>query len=169
MVTPLAVDGTPYELLAWGRPEERRGWLCHPPHSSRLPVHELHRELLTVCGGNVERFGEPDSFWMNQNEVLTKVAAGIDLAAVFAEYAWLWEDEGLALPIDPREHFCVAVEANGNLTLAHRRSGAIALFAPDHDLTRVTPLPGCPEYSLMTIDDVPDLATWLEVTASTWG
>jgi hypothetical protein len=27
---------------------------------------------------------------------------------------------------------------------------------------------GSPPYSLLTIDDVPDLATWIEVCAATW-
>ncbi len=62
----------------------------------------------------------------------------------------------------------MAVEANGNLTLVHRQSGDLLLFAPDHAFQGVTPLAGCPPYSLMTIDDTPDLAAWLEACAAAW-
>lgn len=62
----------------------------------------------------------------------------------------------------------MAVEANGNLTLAHRSSGHLLLFAPDDAFEGVTPLPGCPPYSLMTIDNAPDLAAWIERCAEAW-
>ena len=71
-------------------------------------------------------------------------------------------------PILPSEYYIVAVEDNGNPTLDHRSSGHLVLFAPDHAFEGVTPLPGCPPYSLMTIDDAPDLAAWLELCATAW-
>lgn len=68
-VTPVSVNGRAYELLAWGSPDRRRGWLCMPPVSDRIEgVHATHQGLLAVCGGIVERFGEPESWWNNQNE-----------------------------------------------------------------------------------------------------
>ena len=81
---------------------------------------------------------------------------------------WIWEDDGLAVPIIADDYYAAAVEANGNLTLAHRRDGQLLLFAPDHAYSGVTPLAGCPPYSLLTIDDVPNLATWIEVCAAAW-
>jgi hypothetical protein len=51
---------------------------------------------------------------------------------ILSQYMWLWDSAGLDLPIDPDEHYVVAVEANGNLTLAHRQDGRLLLFAPDH-------------------------------------
>ncbi|GGU13939.1 hypothetical protein GCM10010178_01530 [Lentzea flava] len=36
----------------------------------------------------------------------------------------------------------VAIEANGNLTAAHRETGRLVLFAPDHSFDGVTPFPG---------------------------
>ncbi len=168
-LTPVSVDGRGYELLAWGAPDRRRGWLCHPPHAGESDaVPEVHRDFWTLCGGIVERFGEPETWWLNQNEVLTVDAARVRIADALGDYAWLWHGDGLALPINPDEYYAVAVEANGNLTLAHRRDGGLVLFAPDHAFDGVTPLAGCPPYSLLTIDDVPDLATWIEVCADTW-
>lgn len=167
--TPIVVGGDSYELLAWGSATDRRGWLCTPPaDGDAVAVHPLHRSLWTLLGGIVERFGEPDSWWLNQDQVLTVAAAETDLAAVLDSYDWLWADAGLELPIRADEYYVVAVEANGNLTLVRRATGQVLLFAPDHSFAGVTPLPGCPPYSLLTIDDVPDLATWIEVCARRW-
>lgn len=168
-LTPVTVGGTAYDLLAWGPPDGRRGWLCHPPgHMDGGPFPKAHKSFWKLCGGIVERFGEPTTWWENQNEVLTAEAARVRVADVLADYAWLWEGEGLAVPIDPDEYYTVAVEANGNLTLAHRENGRLLLFAPDHAFKGVAPLDGCPPYSLLTIDAVPDLATWIEVCAAAW-
>ena len=49
-----------------------------------------------------------------------------------------------------------------------RADGQLLLFAPDHSHQGVTPLPGCDPYSLMTIEVVPDLATWIETCATAW-
>ncbi len=168
-LTPVSVERGAYELLAWGRPEERRGWLCHPPHGvGDVPVTRVQQSFWRLCGGIVERFGEPDTWWNNQNQVLTADAARVGVADIFTDFAWLWKEDGLEMPIQPRDYYAVAVEANGNLTLAHRDNGRLLLFAPDHAFTGVTPLAGCPPYSLLTIDDVPDVSTWIEVCAAAW-
>jgi hypothetical protein len=89
-------------------------------------------------------------------------------ADALTAYAWLWEDEGLNIPVNPDEYYAVAVEANGNLTLARRDDGRLLRFAPDHDFSRVAPLAGCPPYSLLTIADLSDLPTWIEAGAAAW-
>ncbi len=65
-------------------------------------------------------------------------------------------------------HFVMAVEANGNLTLYHRQSGEVILFAPDHDFEHVTPLGQSPEYTLYRIDGVPTFSDWVESIAKQW-
>ncbi|MFI7542811.1 hypothetical protein [Actinoplanes sp. NPDC049599] len=166
--TPLSVGGADYELLAWGPADARRGWLCRPPGDGGDRVPELHRRFWTVCGGVVERFRDPGGWWMNQNEVLTAAATRENFGEMLAAYSWIWEDENLRVPIDPADYYAAAVEANGNLTLAHREDGRLLLFAPDHGFDRVTPLAGCPPFSLLTFDDLPDLAAWIEVCARAW-
>ena len=152
-----------------GPSDSRRGWLCLPPENRPFEgVHPIHQHFLSVCGGIVERFGESTSWWNNQDEVLTAAAARRPLAPVLRDYAWLWHEDGLQMPIEPSDYHVVAVEANGNLTLAHGSSGHLLLFAPDHAFDGVTPLPGCPRYSLMTLDDAPDLAAWIELCAKAW-
>lgn len=168
-LTPVSVAGDAYELLAWGSPDGRRGWLCRPPQAMEGGfVARTHQDFWKVCGGIVERFGEPATWWDNQDQVLTVDATRLRIADVLADYAWLWEDDGLEMSLNPEEYYAVAVEANGNLTLAHRGDGRLLLFAPDHAFTGVTPLVGAPPYSLLTIDDVPDLEAWVEVCAAAW-
>ncbi|MFG1680792.1 hypothetical protein ACGFNP_11550 [Nonomuraea sp. NPDC049269] len=168
-LTPVSVGSNAYELLAWGSPDDRRGWLCHPPHDvDGDSVPQTHKSFWKLCGGIVERFREPATWWNNQNEVLTVDATRVGIANVLTDYAWLWEDVGLEVSISPDEYYAVAIEANGNLTLAHRHDGRLLLFAPDHAFTAVAPLAGSPPYSLLTIDDVPDLAAWIEVCAAAW-
>jgi hypothetical protein len=168
-LTPVSVSARRYEVIAWGPPDDRRGWLCEPPVVADLGhVHPTHRQFWTVCGGIVERFAEPESWWMNQEDILTAEAARTSVAEPVSAYDWIWTDAGLEVPIEPDDYYPVAVEGNGNLTLAHRRTGQIVLFAPDHDFDRVTVLPGCPEYSLYTIDGVPDLSSWIEECARVW-
>ena len=165
--TPVTVAGHSYEVLAWGEPDDRCGWLCHPPTRADGTVAPMHNRFWQCSGGIVERFGEPSTWWTNQNEVLTAAAARVPAAEVLADYAWVWHDNGLQVPaVDA--YYVVAVEANGNLTLAHRQDGQLLLFAPDHAFDGVTALAGCPPYSLLTIDTVPDLTTWIEVCAAAW-
>ncbi len=149
---------------------ERSAGMALPPASRRewRFATLASQELLEGPRGIVERFREPDTWWNNQNEVLTVDATNVRLADVLTDYAWLWQDEGLAVSINPDEYYAAAVEANGNLTLAHRDDGRLLLFGPDHAFANVTPLPGSPPSSLLTIDDVPDLAAWLEVCAAAW-
>jgi len=168
-VTSVSVADEQYELLAWGPPDQRRGWLCRPPRDADgLAIPEIHRLLWQVCGGIVETFGAPTSWGSNQDEVLTADAQRVPVADFLTGYAWIWEDEGLEVPIEADDYYAAAVEANGNLTLAHRRDGSLLLFAPDHAFSGVTPLAGCPPNSLLTFDQAPDLRAWTELCATIW-
>lgn len=168
-VTPVDVNGRSHELFAWGPTGSRRGWIG--PAAIAVPpqfLHPAHASVLRALGGVTESFNEPASWWTNQDEVLTISAAEISVAKVFTDYAWLWDDAGLALPIDPQDFYAVAVEANGNLTLVHRDLGELVLLAPDHAFDGVTVMEGSPPYSLMTIDEAPDLPRWIELCAEAW-
>jgi len=170
-LTPVTVSGARYELLAWGPSHRRRGWLCEEPPStpvSDTAVHPDHRRFWTLCGGILERFAEPDSWWLNHDDVLTARAARLPVAETLRHYEWNGEGTGPGIPIDPDRYYPAGIEANGNLTLAERDTGRILLFAPDHSFTGVTPLAGCPPYTLYTLDGVPDLAAWIEANARAW-
>ncbi|KAF9892687.1 hypothetical protein FE257_001089 [Aspergillus nanangensis] len=167
-LTPVSIADTDYELIAWGPPSARQGWLCRPPLPAEPTeeAHPIHRDFWSVCGGIIQQFREPDTtWWLNQDEILTATASQMPVSEVLADYSWLWEDNGLTIPIQLDKYYVVASEANGNLTLVHRESGQLLLFAPDHAFDGVTTLPGCPPYSLLTIDDTKDLGTWIEQAA----
>ena len=168
-VTPLAVGDRGYELLTWGPADERRGWLCDPPHEpDGAAVHPRHADLWRVCGGFTEHFGGPDTWWDNQDQVLTAAATRFAVGEAIDAYAWIWAGDGLEVPIDPAEWYPAAIEASGNLTLVHRTDGRLLLFAPDHSFDDVTPYAGSPDLSLLTLDRAPDLVTWTETCAAAW-
>ena len=167
-VTPVSVAGRRYELLAWGSSEARRGWLCDPPLRQAGAPGFLAR-LWTVFGGIVEHFGDQSEMTLNLYEVLTVAATKESLVDVLPHYGWAWENEGLPVPVEEmRPYVTVAIEGNGNLTAAHRETGRLVWFAPDHGSDGVTPLPGCPEYSLYTFDGLPDVWSWVESVARGW-
>ena len=169
-VTPVSINDAAYYLLAWNSSDgERIGWLCFPPASKGVSgCHDDHNDLLKSFGGIVERFNEPADTWLlNHNDVLTAREAVHD-ASVLNDYVWAFEDTGGSLPIRPMEYHSIAREANGNTTFCHRTTGSVILFTPDHSFDFVTPLDGCPEYTLYTINGIVDFRDWVEAVASQW-
>jgi hypothetical protein len=168
-VTPVKIGEKQHILLAWdGRGGQPAGWLCLPPLES-ADGPPVHRQVWRVLGGIVESWNAPDDTWLlNQNAVLTPSLAACDPTAELEAYRGVWEEDGLALPIEPRDYGVLAEEANGNLTLFHRASGDVLLFAPDHAFDHVELLPGCPERTLYRIPDAPTVAAWLECVAVQW-
>ena len=169
-VTPVAIDESHYDLLAWdGVDGCRTGWLCMP--ASRVPadgLHDNHKELLASFGGIVERFNEPEDTWLlNLNDALTEREASND-ASFIEDFTWAFRDAGLTLPISPADYYSIAREANGNATLCHRKSGQIIMFAPDHCFDHITELEGCPEYTLYIINEAPTFRDWVNVVARQW-
>lgn len=171
-VTPVRIDGGDHQLLAWGPAADRRGWLCRLPevHDDDAGVPETLQAVWTATGGIVEHFGEASDswWWLNCGDVLTRAVSGWPVDQTLGAYEWMWADEGLHMPIAATDYVPVAAEANGNLTLAHRRTGKVVWFAPDHFTSGVTVLPGCPEYTLYTFDGAPDLTSWIEAGAAQW-
>lgn len=171
-VTAVRIDGIDHKLLAWGPATDRHGWLCllPEPRDDDGAIPEVLRTVWAATGGIVEHFGGvSDSWWwLNCTDVLTREAAGWPVEQMLGAYEWIWTDEGLRIPIVATDYVPVAREANGNLTLAHRHTGQVVWFAPDHSTSGVTVLPGCPEYSLYTFDGAPDLASWIETGAAQW-
>jgi hypothetical protein len=164
-VTPVSVAGHAHELLTW----DSQGWLCELPPDAGAESPGVLRDVWRVFGGIVELVGGPSTWWLNQTEVLTVSATAESLAETLTHYEWIWETNDLVAPIEEmRDYVTVAIEGNGNLTVAHRQTGRLVLFGPDHDFEGVTPLPGCPESSLYSFDELPDLASWIEACAGTW-
>lgn len=184
-VTPVVLDGTPHELLAWDLPDgTTTGWLCEepppalaaqppPPPGSpigtpALPVPDALRDLWRVTGGVVDRWNESDTWVCNHNAVLTAELADTVAAELVADAAWVWEQDGLTLPFDPAEYGVLAEEANGTLTLFHRVTGEVLMFAQDHAFDHIEVLDGCLEYTFYRIPAAPDVTAWIETVAGQW-
>jgi hypothetical protein len=102
---------------------------------------------------------------LNLNDALTEREASHD-ASFIKDYRWAFED--LVLPIEPREYYSIAREANGNVTLCHRASGQVLMFAPDHSFDYLTELDGCPPYTLYTINGTGTFRDWVDAVAVQW-
>ena len=169
-VTDVKIDRVPHKLLGWElRDGKRCGWLC--PLPSRKPpksVCEDHAILLKSFGGIVERFNEFGSSWLlSHNDALTQTEAARD--GSFLEYVkWRFEDEGLTLPIEPTEYYSIACEANANITLCHRTTGRVLLFAHDHYFHHVKVLKGCPDMTLYTIRGATTFRQWVNAISRQW-
>lgn len=169
-VTPVLINHIPHELLAWnGADGFRIGWLCLAPNpQTPHDIYPHHIELLRSIGGIVERFNEPEgTLLLNHADALTAREAAHD-ASFINDYKWAFDGAGVDLPIEPSEYYCIAREANGNTTLCHRETGEVILFAPDHSFDLVTPLDGCPGYTLYTIDGIVTFNDWVETLAKQW-
>jgi len=144
--------------------------LCRAPSAEPASnLHPAHATLLRAFGGIVERANEPEGTWLsNQNEVLTEREASNDASFIKEDYAWAFRPTPGRVPIAVRDYYSIAREANGNDTLCHRRDGTILLFAPDHAFRHVTPLAGCPPYTLYTLKGAKRFADWVGVIARQW-
>jgi hypothetical protein len=80
----------------------------------------------------------------------------------------VFEEAGLEVPIEAADYGVVAEEANGNLTLTYRATGEVLFWGHDHNFDYLTPLDGCPEYTLYRMTGAPDLASWIETVAGQW-
>ena len=172
-LTPVTVKKKEYHLLAWeGASGMPIGWLCDAPSVS-VP-HGLFREhvlLLGVFGGIGVCFNEPEDTWLlNLNAALT-----LDIAKspewIATEWIATWgpfREGNQHLPLDMKDFYTIALEANGNETLCHRTTGDVLLFAHDHSFDHVVPLENCPDYTFYRIPSAPRFRDWVERVASQW-
>jgi hypothetical protein len=169
IVTPVAVAGVGYQLYTWLRRDGSRCCWLSPLASPAPPpsLHPDHSILLRSFGGIVERSNEPDWWILNHNDVLTEDAARRD-GTFITDYAWAFEAASINIPIDMEQFYAIAEEANGNITLCHRLSGAVVLFAPDHAFDYVEPFPGCPDYTLYRLPRALSFRDWVNTIARQW-
>jgi hypothetical protein len=89
-------------------------------------------------------------------------------AMFIRDYAWAFSQAGSKIPIDLTAHYSIAREFNGNTTLCHRVTGEVLLFAPDHAFEFVTPLEGCPDFTLYRIEGARDIRGWVDCVSRQW-
>jgi hypothetical protein len=168
IVTPVVVAGVRYQLFTWSRADGSScSWLSPVP--SPDPPRSLypdHQVLLASFGGIVERGNEPSWWVLNHNDVLTEDVARQD--ATFIRNSPAFEETGVEIPIELEQFYAIAYEANGNVTLCHRLSGEVVLYAQDHAFRHIEPYPGCPEYTLYRLPGAPDFGAWVNTVARQW-
>jgi hypothetical protein len=163
----VSIDDEQFVLFSWEAGDRVLSWLSRPPEAADH-LYPAHRTLLAHFGGITERAGEFDDQWLlNTNESLTLREASHD-ARFVRDYEWAFESVPGGIPIDPAAYYSISRETNGNATLCHRLSGDVLLFAPDHSFGHVTPLAGCPEYTLYRINEAPGFVEWVESVAKQW-
>ncbi len=169
-VTPVSIEGASYETLGWERRDGgRTGWFCPSPSRPARPTspYWAHAELLASLGGVLERWQEPTTWLVGTTETL--LSPGPRHSADFLyDYAWMWDEDGLEMPIDPGQWYSFSEDANGNATLCHRLDGDVLRWAPQDDFYTTRLLEDCPEGTLHRIDGTPDFRLWVEQLALQW-
>ncbi|MEO8287108.1 MAG: hypothetical protein ABI670_11815 [Chloroflexota bacterium] len=173
-ITTVNINHNEYHLYGWTDQEGKSlGWLCKAPgfkgiYSASKVLHPLHATLLHCFGGIVERWNELDTWLLHHNTVLTEEECEVGFNGAEDYYQMMCEDEGIAATLNPEDYVAFAFEANGNCTIYHKNDAEILMFAHDHSFAHISPLMGCPEYTLYTINGCPDFSTWVETVASQW-
>jgi hypothetical protein len=163
--TELSFENEPHLLFTW---RGEISWLTPlPSQSPPGHLHPHHATLLRSFGGIVQRFNEPATWLRNHDDVLTERESARD-ASFLKDYAPLFAKSPGVIPISLSDHYSIAREARGNVTLCNRQTGNVLLWAPDHSYKHVTPLAGCREYTLYTINGVASFKDWVEAVAQQW-
>jgi hypothetical protein len=164
----VVIDREPFMLFSWETSASVLAWLAPRPEPAARGLYPPHDALLAEFGGITERGGEFDDQWLlNTTQSLTWREAQHD-ASFIRDYAGAFEGVPNGIPIDLHAYYSLSREANGNCTLCHRTTGDVLLFAPDHSFDFVTPLEGCPEYTLYRLRGAPRFEDWVEVVAEQW-
>lgn len=157
------------------------GWVTVPPGltgdfeaSGRL--HADHKILLESFGGINDYWGgwhnwSPSTLISNYYYAFVEQHCEPELSSWRHYYEYFQESdfsEKFENPIDASNYVVFAKEANGNRSAYHVESGAVILMATDHAFDYVSPLPGCPDCTLYTIDGCSDFQSWVEMLAGQW-
>lgn len=178
-------DKAVYILYGWDSENGVGGWLCEPWETAEDTIRPESCKLLRSVFGNIlETFGFEDirdDFLCNMNWVIgtDEVQCGIGEWADYYEQSCLAENKRSQLDaqtdcnknpdINSRDYIVIAEEANGNLTLCHKTTEQVLLFAPDHCFDYVSVYDGCPEYTFYTINGVETVKDYFEMVAKQWG
>jgi hypothetical protein len=172
-VARAVVNDRPYQFFTWlSDGSGCRSWLSPwPSFATPSGLFRDHQVLLESFGGIIENSNapdQPDEWWgAGHNDVLTEQEAQRD--ATFLSYcAWAFEQESLTIPIDPEQFYSIAAEASFEITLCHRTTGEVILFAHDSVYDFAEVYPGCPELTLYRLIGAPTFRDYVETIARQW-
>jgi len=173
-VTEFRVNDKEYQLYAWtGSDGDSIGWQCPTPDVKWdvTALHPDHRLLLTAFGGIKDHWDTCFNHWLENQETA--------LCAEDTQPGFLgWEDyynerceiENLHPATNPSDYRAFSLEANGDCTVYHHRTGKILVFShdPNSRFTHWEQLDGHPRRTLYTIKGCPDFRTWVETVTKQW-
>lgn len=173
-ITKIQYQNQNYELYGWtNKSLQSFGWLCLGCNKEiniiEKPLHPDHILLLENFGGIIERWNEPENIWLNNlNNALTYEDAVIGFNGWEDVFKELCEMDGVEVKINPDDFISFAFEANGNLTMYHKESGKVLMYASDHLFDFVSTLDNYPEYTLYKINNCHTFRDWVETVAIQW-
>jgi hypothetical protein len=194
-VTELTANGTHRRLYTWvHRSGKKWGWLTDldstlNSHSGRAPeaTHALatdilpeHSLLVDAIGGIQEYFNDPSADGRDHKDEDSMFTWAKNFtfslpwcfkmesqAEVYDEQMWVHEPVAKNLQVVIDDLLCFSQEANGNLTLYHRKTGQIYMLLVDHAFDYVELLPGHP-HCFYTIKGVNTFTDYVETLAEQW-
>lgn len=170
-ITQIKYEGQNYELYGWTNSTSHSfGWLClEPKMKADKPLHTDHILLLKNFGGITERWNEPEDTWLtNLNNALTYEDAQIAFNGFEDLFNETCQEEGVEVKIKPDDYIAFAFEANGNVTMYHKLSSEVLMYASDHFFDFITPYENYPEYTLYNINNCNTFREWVETISVQW-
>jgi hypothetical protein len=172
-ITKIKYENQNYQLFGWtNQSSQSFGWLCLEPRTEveiDKTLHPDHILLLKNFGGITERWNEPEDTWLiNLNNALTFEDTQIGFIGFEDYFNEMCQEEAIEVKVKPEEFISFAFEANGNITMYHKQTGEVLMFAADHFFDFITPYENYPEYTLYKIDNCNTFRDWVEIISDQW-
>lgn len=167
----LEINGVDYLLFDWeGKRDRICGWLnsVEDPESYSGELSAEHEVLIRCIGGIKENFGlSASALSDNQEWMFLGSECSLGLGDYEGYYEMRCEETGFD-QIDSSSFMVFAKEANGAQMMYDGKNGKVYLFSHDHSFDNVTFLPGQPEYTYHTINNVETFVDYVEMLAEQW-
>ena len=166
----MSINGIPHKLYSWTTTDNSTcGWLCQFEESRNdLPIIEEHNLLLQNIGGIIESYGSNErDISLNQHFLFTASRCERGLGSTKRFYEELCYNENIN-PIETDHLIAFAIEAGGNRTFYDPVTKNVLLYATDHSFDYVTRLPGQPDLTFYTINNVKTFTNYVELLARQW-
>lgn len=172
-VTEVKINGEISCIYGWTDEDDSSfGWQSTTPgvlpDQHNMSLHPDHILLLSCFGGIMERWNEPDSWLTNLDSALCASKTTVGFARWEEYYLEQCKHAQIEPTVTPINYRTFAHEANGDCFIYNIKTGQVLMFSHDPSMDGIKPLDGCPTHTLYTIDDCPNLRTWVETIAEQW-
>lgn len=170
-VLNLTINNQLYRLFSWTNKENKSiGWLNKIESDKKTDIELIdeHELLLKEIGGIQETYNQPEpSLSNNQNFLFIKSECSKGIGGWEDYYEMMCEEENKP-QIDYKDFICFVQEANGDVTLYHKNTKEVMLFAHDHSFDNVEFLENQPEYTFHKINGIKTFVDYVESLATEW-